>query len=389
MKDNAYLSVKCAAYLPVSNYTQGRVVRKQMDMRRYVFLLGIIAGLSGCSLGKSEKNLAHEEYALQKGPTIVRNDIGNFFQRQHHVPVTRLVASFLDIQNYPQTSHCSITHLQKTLEKIQLLQEHTIQYYVDQLEQQMRRSSFPDVKIALYPNPLKNQTWDHLAHKMSTLIHQMTQDGVLIYSTQQIQRYNASAQPNRQISSKLLFPTPERNTLVLACGVRIVQLYLGQDWLVEQQAKLSPENAAEMTIVTFTLSAQHAIYAENIDAIIEISAFKEVKKDKLRQLPPPVHSINHLFEKQLYSKLQLLKESPYLLPQAQPTRQQRLAVHYDCISENISACTVQQHANQRILYLEYTQMPWLYQFIRTPSPVEGILQKSLMKSETSPFIQEK
>ena len=49
-----------------------------------------------------------------------------------------------------------------------------------------------------------------------------------------------------------------------------------------------------------------------------------------------MRSINHLFEQQLQSKLQLLKEAPYLLPQAPPTTEQRFQVQYDCISENVS-----------------------------------------------------
>ena len=49
-------------------------------------------------------------------------------------------------------------------------------------------------------------------------------------------------------------------------------------------------------------------------------------------------------------------------------------------------CTMQQHANQRILYLEYSRIPWLHEFMNVPDEMP---QNSLTKSETSPFMHEK
>ncbi len=296
-------------------------------------------------------------------PTVMADKIGDFLQRQQHVPVTRLEESLFDLQIYPKTDSCTTTNLQEKMQYIQQLQENMVQFYISQLEQQIRRANMEDVQVALYSNPFHEKKWLALKKHMQATLETLTNDGILIYSTDQINQYNFTVNPNRSIRSVFVLPKVDENQLVIACGVRTVQLYAGQQWLKSHQAQHSQKVADASELVTFALSAEHAFATHHLNVMQQIQDFKVANQSTLSHLPLAVKSINDLFEEQLKSKLHALTSSTYLLPASRPAYIKRIPINSDCLAENISKCALSELSKERILYTELSQISWLHQYI--------------------------
>lgn len=326
-------------------------------MKRFILFSCFIVGL--CACGSVEE--LPKSQSVQA--TLVSSNIGDYLQRKQHIPVTRSQQSWIDVRIYPKTTVCSTGYLQDTLHSIQSIQEHMVQFYLTQLERQIRRRDMPNVQSALYMNPFDDPVWTKLAAQTQDLIKSMSEHGVLVYSTDQIKRYNVAAHPNRHIRTELTLPNFSQNTLVLACGVRTAQLYAGQDWLMQQQ-KLFTNKAHQISeFVTFALSADHVIYTHNLQVTEQIKRFKDAKTEKLARIPKEISAINVLFEEQLYAKLNRLVESAYLLPNHKPIKTRKIPVETHCLAENISSCALSQFSSARMIYTEHSRLDWLMHYM--------------------------